>query len=424
MEYVSSLSTSSTTSLTVTANTAAYAKAIVIDETRAFVVCADAVANASGGSGGLMGRIVTFSGASIISGVQLVLDSSYNSGNYLAPVYLGDGKLFIAHNRTDTSTYLVGTLVTVSETTLTLKGTFILGDNTVLNDNMAGGIDAVVVSSTKVLITFCQSGTNNNYELYACFCVISETGNAVLSHFVTKLCGMSYSGSALKTFLLSETRVLIVHQYGSYRHLHGLVISLYGGGVQSIGTEYPLCLAEQAGTHIGGLLLDSGDILITHASEYSGTFLMGMVLTVSDYAVSISAKDTMLSTIQKSATYPSVHSVGNGVYCVLHGGNGVSTYAYYYHNIYATILRVGRGCIYTLGNTLLHSAIETAKVNCMVTLSGGNAAFRSSSNRSLMAYKLTFTEGIKKCTSKDSIFGISKANCAEGATTGVVVPNI
>ena len=266
----------------------------------------------------LYGIIVSISGTTITAGSDTRLISDSSNGLRISAVLLDNGDVFIAHSKNSSASYLAGIVVSISGTTIT-AGT----------DSQYGTINYTGYSFSTVLLpsgnVFIAHGSNDRY-LHGVVAIVSGTTVSWGTGVTLDPVSLNSSDPDISAVLLTSGDVFVAYDgsYPSQNKLFGVVVEVSGSTVKpAIATQ--LSDVANSGNNATAVLLNSGDVFVTHKGPYEDTsVLYGMVVTVKGTSP-IPGSDNMLSDAYFSDNYCSLTRLDNEKVFISHGG-GASPY--------------------------------------------------------------------------------------------------
>lgn len=149
-------------------------------------------------------------------------------------------------------------------------------------------ISAVELTDNNVFIAH---GYDSDSYLYGI--VVNIEGTTISCGTDTLLSGQSSAATQLATIRLSDDKVFVAHEYGSYYH-YGMVCTISGTTITA-GTDTKITNNGSSKSTIGGnlVLLENGNLFLTHGYG-SDEYLYGAVIVINGTTVSIGA-DTKLN---------------------------------------------------------------------------------------------------------------------------------
>jgi len=276
VKYINNLSIENDTQLSSVQYSGYTMSAVLLEDNKVFI------AHSYSNSYYLYGIVCTINGTTITAGSDTQLCTTTNTGNAISVVLLAENKVFIAHNQSN-SYFLFGMVCTISGTTITI------GSNTQLQVTRSGNyISTILLDDGKVFIAHNYS---NTICLYGIVCTINGTNIIVGTD--TQLSSVQYSGYSISAVLLEENKVFIAHSYSNSYYLYGIVCTINGTTITA-GSDTQLVLNDSTGYGMQVVLLENNKIFIAHRNlETYYNILYGIICTIVGINI-IAEQDTQL----------------------------------------------------------------------------------------------------------------------------------
>ena len=261
----------------------------------------------------------------ITAGTNTQLSANRHSGEIISAVALNENKVFIAYGETNGYS-LYGVIVTINGTTVTA------GSDTQLNaQNYSGyGISAIALNENKVFIAHTMSsGYNNYYKYYGMIVTISENTITVNKDAQLTSDTNYRGGPRLSALLLSNSKIFIIINEGSY--LSGILVTISGNNIVK-GTATQLESGYMGGV-FSPVLLNENKVFIAGGPSSGSSFLLyGMIVTINGTTIT-AGTITTLSTDNYSGKVISAVTLNENKVFIAHSYSS----SYYLYGMIVTI---------------------------------------------------------------------------------------
>lgn len=234
------------------------------------------------------------------------------SGQFFEAIALNDNYVFIAHYLdSGGNNRICVTLVKVEDTSITLISDTVLSSESTFFTNDSKSISLVKIAENQVFITFCQGTSSQSSHIYGIKCSID---NEVLNVGIkTQICSANYASVFIKSILLSENKILILHTHGISSHLYA---SLYGivcdidNTLITVGNDTLISSYTYSGYVMSTVTIYDNKAFIAFYNHNNGTssaILCGAIALIEDKEITIKPSKNIIST-------PTYQQIPNLVY--------------------------------------------------------------------------------------------------------------
>ena len=234
-------------------------------------------------------------------GERVVLDPDKSwSGKWVTACYYDETHVFVVYCGNNTNGFYCQ-MISIKDKKVT-PGTILQVDSTAYSY-----FSAAKLCDGKIFVAncqgYCSSSTTGTGYLYGI--VISVDSSYKLTAGTNKQLSTSYaSGYYPKVVVLDSSRVFIAYGYQyTYYYLYGMVVSISGTSI-TVQKNKQLSTSTYTAPGMDAVLLSSNKILLIHKSGSSSYKLMSMIVTVSQYTMTV-ASTKQLSTTNNSGHYSS-----------------------------------------------------------------------------------------------------------------------
>lgn len=239
----------------------------------------------------LYGMLCTITDSTIKVETDIELASNNYQGYYISALALDENRVFIAHDY-HSNDYLYGIVVTIDGTTIT-KGT----DTSIHSSPYTSTRRSMCLLPNGNVFIAHSSGSS--YQLYGTLVSISNT--TITKKTVTELSTESNSGNNISVCLLPNGNVFIAHGYGSSYYLYGVVCSVSGTTITK-GSDTLLANSANAGKVISCELLPNGKVFIARSGgTYS--YLLSTVVNIDNTTITIDSDTALTDTSNTNNRY-------------------------------------------------------------------------------------------------------------------------
>lgn len=295
------------TLLCATSYSGAKMSVVTLSETSVFI------AHSYGSSYYLYGIVATIDGTAITAGTDTKLSDSLRSGEVISEELLSNGNVFIAHSVTG-STYLSGTVVTISDKTPTANTTTAIDHSGYYTGAI---ISTVSLSNSRVFIAH---PNGNSYKISAIVCKVS--GTTVTLGTQVAVTDTANTAKSISGTMLGDNNVFIAHSYGSNYHLYGIVCTLSNTAITA-GTDTAL-RTEDTGREISTVFLDNGNVVVCHGISTTG-YLQATIPKIN--GTTVTAGNTFnLNEITGSDAVIDAVVLSNNTFFMIHNNNDTDYY--------------------------------------------------------------------------------------------------
>lgn len=297
------------TSISTTNNTARTFDGSAISDNSIFVAY-------DAGDGTLVAQVCTFTSSGIMSGtIYGGAIASYS--NYVSVTALSRTKVFISYGSDNTNYYLMGIVCSVGDSSIS-RGTAVTLSNVSYS---AYDSKSVTLTDSKVFVMH-SSGGRFGGAINGIVCTIS--GTVITVGTDTTLYNQVEISSGSTCDALSDTKVIIAHQWESTTYLAGTVCTINGAAITT-GANTLLVPENYTGSSISVAALSDSKVFIAHSSSGGNSYLNGLSCTISGTKISPGA-DTTLSNSVYSSFYARVVKVNSNQAFITHsyGSSGTA----------------------------------------------------------------------------------------------------
>lgn len=267
--------------------------AVVLDENRVFI------AHSVSTSYFLHGVVVTINNTEITLGIDTELSDTSYKGKGISAIALDENRVFIAHNQNDNTQYLFGMVVTIDGTIITV------GTDTELNTAMS---NTGITPSTCLLpngnVFIAHDYSDSSHYLYGMVVKISNT--EITKGTDTAIAASTNAGFIKSTCLLSNGNVFIAHSYGTNYYLYGIVVSIDGTTITKGSDTVISNSTNNTGYRISAVALDDSRVFIAYAHTDGSSYLYGIVCTISGTTITKGTETLIAHEIRAAYTIETI----------------------------------------------------------------------------------------------------------------------
>ena len=211
--------------------------------------------------------VCSVSGTTVTGGTMYLIGNERSSTG-TSTTLLPDGKVFVAHSY-DNKYQLAGKILTISGTTVTSGGDFILSET----NGSAYGASVQVLPSDKVFISHVGSSDNN---LYGMICGVNSKQSTITAGTDIVLTGNAYP--ATSSILLPDGDVCIAYKKKDDNAISAMICTI-SDTVVTPGTDVDL--GSTCPTAFSAFGLQNGNIFIPHATV-TNYYLYGQIFGIDE----------------------------------------------------------------------------------------------------------------------------------------------
>jgi len=302
--------------------------------------------------------VLTISGSGISAGVPVLCHDT--TGYFNSAVVLSDTKVLVSYSNDSHNSYLYAVILTIDGTNITAS------TPVQCNSTDSEYISAVVLSDTKVLITY-RNQNHNNY-LYTAILTIDGIS---ISAGIPVQCNSS-NNIYVSAAVLSDTKVLVSYRNDSHSgYLYAVVLTVNG---TNITASTPVQCNSANSRHLSAVALSDTKVVVCYRNDSNGYHLYATVLIIDGTDITavapVSCNDTHIA-------YTSVVVLSDITVWVCYRNESHNNY------LYAVVLTI-RGDVITAGTP----------VQCNTSTTGGWSEYDISATKVGDSVFVSYNKGI------------------------------